>query len=381
MIQQKNTLSKDQNTKFIDVKNQVNATLKNLNMFVSEEERNSYVKKQKNDFIKKWDSEKRLLLGFELAKAYDDILKIQSKSYYLENIPRLFTFGYSLGFQLSEMLGGKKDENEESGILSALFNIYASLFDKICDNHSNLYRRLVEIVNHNSLSKAMTLGNQNKEYFITSKEDHILLKIVCRLMTEYFKRSINHLENNYESSLFIEFQKTIFASYQSEIESSNQKLETTIISNGIHQLLFQKSVLPSWLICLTSIICIKDKPKFDFKQFKENIMKVGKSIWIADDMADIEEDLNNHQWNYILLQLCTQNNISIIHDNGILRSRNEIFEDLILTDTIQHAIIELCKSFKDGILGIKEQNFAVNQFEYNLLVWLNKWLNKFYKIN
>lgn len=294
--------------------------------------------------------------------------------HYLEKFPRLFSFGYSLGYQISEILGGQGSENHEAGVISALFNMYASLFDEICDNYPHLVSRLIEIVNVKSLAKAIDADEKLGMCIplAVSDRDDILLRTVCMFMNQYFTRC--RIQKPIKNRMvYEEFQSLILDLYKRELQSLQCTFTSNTNSADIYRILFTKSALPSWTIFLTSFMCLKREPKCNFVELKNAIVGLGKAIWIIDDLSDVFEDLDRNRWSYVWLKFHFEHGVPLQND-GRVRDKTELCEDLLATNAVSDSATEMCKNLVDSFALLRCYGYNVSKFEQNILVWINSWI-------
>lgn len=293
---------------------------------------------------------------------------------YLKRFPRLFSFGYSLGYQISEMLGGQGSENHEAGVISALFNMYASLFDEICDNYPHLVSRLMEIVNIKSLAKA--IGSDGKldacVPLAVSDRDDILLRTVCLFMNQYFAKC--RIQKQVNKRTYEEFQTLILDLYRSELQSLQCTFTSGANSADIYRILFTKSALPSWAIFLTSFMCLKREPRCNFVELKNAIVGLGKAIWIIDDLSDVFEDLDRNRWSYVWLKFHFEHGVPLLQNDGKVRDKTELCEDLLATSTLGDSATEMCKNLVNSFALLRCHGYNVSKFERNIIIWINSWI-------
>lgn len=212
------------------------------------------IKSQIADSSRVWSAIKDDVLGAELSSFVDRIPDIGAKYYYLKHLPVTFAFGYFLGSEIARILGGSPDQDEEGGILSALFNSFASLFDKICDNCPELYGSLATVSTREAILTSMTSAPSAYWETAATNEGNFALKVLFRLMGSYFERCHALLTIEDDESVVTTFRTTMIAAYDGELKSRDCLTDSNLSLDEIYSTLFSKSVLPSRLIFLTSLM-------------------------------------------------------------------------------------------------------------------------------
>ncbi len=347
------------------VQAQVHKIMHDFNLRIEPKEWKLEMERQKQELSEKWN-----LVYQEIPSS----IREELPSHYLEKFPRLFSFGYSLGYQISEILGGRSSENHEAGVASALFNLYASLFDEICDNYPHLVSRLTEIVNVESLAKVIDAGEKLDTCvpLTVSDRDDILLKTVCLIMNQYFAKC--RIQKSINSRTYEDFQNLILDIYKMELQSLRCTFASGTNSADIYRILFTKSALPSWAIFLTSFMCLKREPTCNLVELKNAIVGLGKAIWIVDDLSDIFEDLDRNRWSYVWLKLHLEHRVPLLHNDGKVRNKTELCEDLLATSVVSDSTAEMCKSLVDSFALLRRHGYDVAKFERNIIVWINSWI-------
>ncbi len=342
------------------VQAQIRKVMHDFGLDIESKEWQREMERQKQELSEKWN-----LVYQEISGSRE------LPQHYLEKFPRQFGFGYSLGYQISEILGGKSSENHEAGVIAALFNMYASLFDEICDNYPHLVSRLTEIVNAESLAKAMGAHEDVRVPLAVSDQDDILIKTVCLFMNHYFAKchALKPVNRTYE-----EFQNLILDLYNGELQSLRCTFTFDANSADIYRILYTKSALPSWAIFLTSFMCLRQEPKCNFVELKNAMVGLGKAIWIADDLSDVLEDLNRNRWSYVWLKFHFEHRVPLLQNDGKVRNKTELCEDLLATSAVSDSATEMCKSLVDSFSVLRRQGYDVAKFERNILVWINSWI-------
>jgi len=296
-------------------------------------------------------------------------------SYPLNYFPKLCTFGYSLGFQLCEIFNGQESDCHRAGILSALFNMYACLFDFICDKNQKSIPALLSIINRSSLENAVFQKDKSViDFFKKGNSQDFLIRFISCLMNEYFHRIRNEQLWQTSDQYTNDLGKSILMSYDSELKSVNFGLKFDPVNYNIYGTLFNKSALPAWIICLNSILCL-DKKLDNLSTIKKVILGIGKSIWIADDLTDISEDLDSNYWNYLTLKLHNESGIKILQNDNMIRKKTDIYSDLLSTGTIKNTTKEMCESFIESFTILDNITPNSSKLKMNLLVWINGWFN------
>lgn len=356
------------------IKSDIISVLKNYHLYVDDDVCQESIKKFTIESKEICDFTKSFIIGEEFHKIYSEAIGLKNPPCYLEQFSRIFAFGYNSGDLMIKVLGGNSAERYRAGVLSGLFNLYSCLFDFVCDNHKNLIPDLCDIVNLKSLTNALLKEKVEKEFFkvSSSRSQDFILRFISCLMNEYFNLLHNEILWQNSNRIRIELKKSILQSYYSEIKSIRSSLEIDPILNDIHLTLFNKSALPAWIICLNSILCLKNEFE-DLDKLKMIMLDIGKSIWIIDDLTDISEDIDCNYWNYLLLKLYHENGITV-HTDKSKKTKIEIYNVLLETGTIKKTVKEMCECYIESIRSLRKISHNTLELEMNLLVWINGWL-------
>ncbi|MCV0366382.1 MAG: hypothetical protein K5798_03830 [Nitrosopumilus sp.] len=355
---------------------EIKDVMKEHQLLVRPLEYKSYLKNLIDETVINWDFVRTQVFGKDLTKIWNETLIQQDRNMpsYVWAGPRLFTFGYSLGFELSGLCGGNDVKKHQAGLLGGFFNMYTTFFDMICDKKPHLFKRLEEIVSKKFILEAVDLSHHKNQYFICSERDDLAIKILVSLMNEYFKL-LRYNYNRFNDAIIKEFQNVLVDSYQSEIDTKNKISLSQKNVNEIKNTLFNKSVLPTWALGITSIMCSDMQDLTKISQLKEILFDIGKTMWISDDLTDIAEDLNNNQWNFVLLHLFSKHNISVLDNTENIKPRYEVLSDLLKTGTIRDCINQVCEKHNNSINLLKREYRNSERISKMMTMWLNSWVN------
>jgi hypothetical protein len=142
---------------------------------------------QRNRGAEKWNELIEEILGFEIRREWQESGPEAKSQYHLERLPQLFAFGYYSGSEICRLIGGSENQCREAGIISSQFNVFCSLFDKVCDDHSEMLQELVSIVNSSSIIAEID-GTQKMPSQDSDERSPLILRIVIRALREYFTR-------------------------------------------------------------------------------------------------------------------------------------------------------------------------------------------------
>jgi hypothetical protein len=111
---------------------------------------NQVLEEQRRQAASAWDVVERVCL--REAQRRGDKTPVSARWLaYLTRLPDVVAFGYSAESIMCQALGGSRDAIEQAGIASALFNVFSSLFDRVCDEEPELLPELEGLVNRASI--------------------------------------------------------------------------------------------------------------------------------------------------------------------------------------------------------------------------------------
>jgi hypothetical protein len=320
--------------------------------------------------LETWDEDLNIL--------YDEIITNRSHHSPIEQFSYAFAFGCGLGSEVAKILDGSKEEVEQAGALSGLFNLGISLFDNICDSvgDPDLVRRLLQIVNVQKLRYELgrRTGSTERRAFETSPTDPVLVRMLCLLIREYFRRY--RLLTVHRELCGIELKNSIIRLYEAELNGLNCTFDSRKSSQWIYRTLSTKSGLPMWTICLNSMMCVRSGAPGITPVLRRIMRGIGDAIWIADDLSDAISDLDNRRWSYVWLDFASRIEPKLLKDVAV-EAQWELtaLESLLATtDTIHHVANEMCVSLANSLSLLRSDYRGTEELEHLLLVGINNWL-------
>ncbi|MGC1255920.1 MAG: hypothetical protein WA867_10215, partial [Candidatus Acidiferrales bacterium] len=301
-----------------------------------------------------WSSVKEEVMGEEMSSSFDRIVSAKANSCYLKNLPVAFAFGYFLGSQITRMLGGDSAQAEEGGICAALFNSFASLFDKLLDNYPELYPRLMQVSTSEAILESVTSGPSGYWEASVENETHFGLKILSRFMGSYFKRCQSLLSAERDEKVVQMFRTTMIAAYDGELRSKDCLIYSNLRFDEVHDILFAKSVLPSHLVFLTSLMVASAIRKVDLPGWEDVATKLGLAVWIADDISDLGRDLHASRWNYVWLLLARDRGANVFGPDYRSPQAAELDRELVSTGIIAEAVTTAVTGFTQSMRWLEE---------------------------
>ena len=320
------------------IEREVLTVIRKYGMEINDEDYWEYQKKQMEIGKNLWEGLLREVLSDDL---YNYCSKLEGPPYYSEVIPYISAFGYTLARQLYHLVGIDAEYMESVALTNSLFNTFVGLFDRVCDERTDLYPDLIERVSYKSLLCAMDARrreNDRTPCFVIKPGDDPDLVILLKIMEEYFIRCrrLYGLSNN--SYIWIKFKKIILVLYESEVKSTELNFISSNEFKFIFRTLRNKSSLPGWAICLTIMLPASLKPKQDINRLKEYILRLGDVFWIMDDIVDSVDDLENGRWSYTWFKLASGHGVDMGGKEVLL---NKLIEYGIIPD----AANDLCKAY------------------------------------
>lgn len=335
-----------------------------------------YIRNQLKRGQRIWNTTIKELLGENLFSFCSDKIEEKGKYYYIENIPRVSAFGYTLGLQPHLIFNGNEETAEHFAIINSLFNTCASLFDKICDGFIDLYPKLINWVTPKSLLDAMQVKNENGGSHFTLKEnDEPALIVILKIMEEYFKRCREIYRISKNKTVWEEFKKTILVLYKSELLSRNLRFTTRYEQRDIYYILRNKSSLTVWQYFLPTLLSDDLEQKYNYQILKNDMLKLGDIFWIMDDIVDSVEDLESNKWSYTWFKLNYEYGVKIVDENNNVREKQDLLDKLIKSGAIVDAANDLCVNYIEAKDAIKKISKDYNNLEITVLPWLQNWLN------
>jgi hypothetical protein len=322
-----------------------------------------------------WNSVKHEVLGQDLASQLDGILRAREQAYYLHRLPTLFAFGYFLGSEITRMLGGNQAMSRQGGICAGLFNSFASLFDKVCDDYPELYAALVQTATRQAIHESVNSSSTGHWETCAASEPSVALRVIFRLMGAYFHRCRALVEAEDDKRLVDVWGESILAAYEGELASRHLLFGNNEGHEAIRSILFAKSVLPSRIILQTSIMTARDSDRSKIARWDEVAIKLGTAVWIVDDISDLHRDLRADRWNYLWLQLARDPAAAAYMPFNRFALTSRLSEALSVTGVVAAAASTVASSFSQSMEWL-EENAApgVSSFRHDFLSWLKSWV-------
>lgn len=326
--------------------------------------------------VKRWDELSESILGRDLKRELENEGHQAGSTFGFSRLSRLFGFGYRAGHEVCRLFGGTEADCNEAGVIAATFNIFSSLFDKICDR-SEMLQKLVSVVNETSI-----IGELNGLPLISPadayRREPLIIRVTLHLIRQYFAMCRRVLIKSSDVlNLRREFVTTILDSYSAQIRSVTCTFEGS--SQGRDDLLdtlFAKSALPSWLFFMTSVMCLSRPRLIDIRGLRDCAIGIGRAIWIADDLQDLGRDLESHTWNYAWVLLCYDHGVSPLRADGKLEASARLMRELFMTGALGSATRDLCRSLRDSFASLEklsgqaESKDFHNALEARLKLWI-----------
>ena len=307
---------------------------------------NQVLEEQRRQAASAWDVVERVCLQ-EAQRRADNIPVSAPWLAYLTRLPDVAAFGYSAGSIMCQVFGGSRDASEQAGIASALFNVFSSLFDRVCDEEPELLAQLIGLVNPESISACLWDGRPLQP--LDSDDGYPpLLEASILSLEAYLVWCRQHLHAASDGSLGDACAANLLTMYDAEVVSN-----TCVLGPGsdrdqeVDWILFAKSVLPAWQICI-SAIALTPSPGLDLRRAQEASLWIGRSIWIADDLQDLGTDLEADSWNALWRSLSYDHKVPLFDADGRRIATSTLLSSLVRSGALRHAVGELCRSLERG---------------------------------
>ena len=318
-----------------------------------------------------WEKVRREVLGQSVCKECDALTAGAGESYYLENLPRLFRFGYPLGREVCRLLGGEPQQAHRAGIVAGLFNAFASLFDQIYDDYPELSGRLGEIVDRGVLESGLSdraLLDPTRGRIRARDEDPIAVRVLCRLMEACFEQCRSAASGGQGPTRLKELRRAVLELHRDEIRSVDLLFDRPQDRLEVFATLRSKSVEPAWSMFLCSCLFAPLDEGGGLRHWRSVITFLGTALWIADDVADTVEDVVARRWNYVLLKAAGETSLVLGR-----RTASEILESLLAGPAVEEATLDMCTYFRRGARLLGETGRATG-ITRHVLVWMNRWI-------
>jgi hypothetical protein len=212
-----------------------------------------------------------------------------------------------------------------------------------------------------------------KDLFEAIENDPLITRITCALLKAYLEYCRN-LHSVFDYSVWAEFKNVIITAYRAEIDSLHKVPLSKPVDSVTYQVLFNKGALIIWIILLTAALLSFGRRTLEPLLLKSAMFNLGKSIWIADDLADIVNDLDQGVWNYVTMKLNTEQNVPLTCNDGQIKDSEIVCSELLSTGVIELAANEMCESYYRSFQELNRLGYSTNNFNNTMLPWLNSWI-------
>lgn len=331
---------------------------------------------QQREAAKRWAKVIDSILGSELQREFKTKERDINSSSRLSRLPQLFAFGYGCGYQICQLLGGSEANCDHGGLVSSTFNMFASLFDAICDDSD--YDTLGVLIS--AVNKAGIMGGLHGDPLSSFESigTPFIVKVTLRLLARHLAMCHEFSVGSPERlPLYEELCSTMLDAYAAQVRSINCKFAgNTLTREDVITTLFAKSVLPSWIFFLTSAMSVSKLRPIKIDELKNCAIGIGRAIWIADDIRDLGSDLETHKWNYLWALLSYDHDVSLLHQDGMLEEKSLLLRELYTTGVIDNAVRELCQGLRDSFAKLEtlSDSFESEKFQRALEARLKLWI-------
>ena len=207
------------------------------------------------------------------------------------------------------MQGGEESGSHHAGILGGILIAFSGIFDWACDIETRDRHRLVELVNEETLDRAFDVhARPYVERSLRAKSsDPVVVQVICALIDTFIARC-DLLRRHHDDAVWVELRHTVLTSYHAQMGTLSEIFQ---VGPGplAYNILFDKGALLTWVVALTSALMVPDARLLELDRLRPAMFEFGKAVWLADDLVDIEDDLANGMWNYVVLELDKEMNI------------------------------------------------------------------------
>jgi|GEM_PF-7119467 hypothetical protein len=318
---------------------------------------------------KLWDTVIGDAIGQELREFCETSIKERGRFYHIEHIPRYAAFGHDIADCFCRLFGVSENTASDIAAAGALLNSYAALFDKICDDYTELRPHLMRRCSPEILSRAASLTlSDTKPFFRLKENDAPLVKIVVLLIREYFNRCAAILDCSGGDKIRAEFQNTVSLLYKSELTSINLTFAARMSGKSVYKILRNKSSLLIWLLVLPCLSPPARKCGGKLSRLKEAVLDLGDVFWILDDIVDSSEDLSCVRWGYPTLQFTGR----VFLEN---RDCASILDDMLNRGIISSAAENMCIKYRNAKRELEKMTHNIVDFDKIFLPWFRMWID------
>lgn len=350
-------------------KEQVLAVLEKNGMLAPDKTYKQVVEKKIAQGQKLWDTVIGDAVGQELREFYETSIKESGRFYHIEHIPRYAAFGYDVADCFCRLFDVERKFADDVVVLGTLLNSYAALFDKICDDYTELRPDIMRRCSPGNLFRAASLiRSDTKPFFRLKENDAPLVKIVVLLMREYFNRCAVVFDRFGNDNLRAEFQSAVSQLYKSELMSVKLIFSTRVSKRKIYEILRAKSSLLIWLLVLPCLSFGVEAMRKDFRKLKKAVLSFGDIFWILDDIVDAADDFRRGIWGYPLLKFFSP-------DENKQECDALILDKMISSGVISSVADEMCSKYRSAKADFSK--IAGNDLDFDkiFLPWFRTWID------
>ena len=312
-----------------------------------------------------WSHDAVNIFGRALSEAYCAPARITPPS-----PVEAFAFGYSLGYRCCRMQGGEESGSHHAGILGGILIAFSGIFDWACDIETRDRHRLVELVNEETLDRAFDVhARPYVERSLRAKSsDPVVVQVICALIDTFIARC-DLLRRHHDDAVWVELRHTVLTSYHAQMGTLSEIFQ---VGPGplAYNILFDKGALLTWVVALTSALMVPDARLLELDRLRPAMFEFGKAVWLADDLVDIEDDLANGMWNYVVLELDKEMNILRL-SAGERPDPDRTFAQAIDLGVIDRVAVEMSESYLQALAMMEELGGQAGAFRRETLPWIN----------
>ncbi|KYK19947.1 hypothetical protein AYK24_04625 [Thermoplasmatales archaeon SG8-52-4] len=215
----------------------------------------------------------------------------------------------------------------------------------------------------------MNDGSFNEKIFLKNIPNNFKTIPFFLIWQSYIQECFKLYKLSMRTKVWGEFISTISKQYFQEIDCLELKIPN--YQSNLWQTIRFRSCSPLWVNFLINFLSNDTNLKFYSQKLREIILKLGKVAKIIDDINDLNDDLSNRRWNYILIKTREKypsifNKINKIDDFGIIQL-------IINNGIIDESIYEACNTYHNAIANLKNMGLCTDEFEQYMKLFFSNW--------
>lgn len=212
------------------------------------------------------------------------------------------SYGYLIAGFVHYMCEGTPEFNRQVSESAALYHALAISFDDIMDAIPQRYSVLSTVFNEALISEGFSDAGFSKDSLLLKPEKDkcpdTLISLYLAVAKTFFDKSKILYESGRRDDIWVEFKGLFLEQYKSEVLFG--KMEMPVCPPESMKYIYNRSNTILWAIFLISFLAKDTNLKLAKTNLKEYVYKLGELFKIVDDVVDLQEDISNKRWNYLL---------------------------------------------------------------------------------